>query len=157
MVTVCWFSFVWYHFDLVKRLKIGVSGTFPEKPLRKWPAILHANVSWQLSKLIRLWWQFVDFSNFVNYFFILWLKQVILGFLGIIWRMCGSKYRGGSRGIFPTFCVEFCLFFFQIKTPNTSIQAGKLLGILELLKPLGLFHMDDLNKKLCWCYVARGG
>ena len=32
-----------------------------------------------------------------------------LGFLGIIWRMCGSKCRGEGGGIFPTLCVEFSL------------------------------------------------
>ena len=33
----------------------------------------------------------------------------ILGFLGIIWRTCGSKCRGEGGGIFPTLCVECCL------------------------------------------------
>ena len=32
-------------------------------PLRKWPEILHADVSWILAELIRLWLQFVDFSR----------------------------------------------------------------------------------------------
>ena len=32
-----------------------------------------------------------------------------LGFLGIIWRTCGSKCRGEGGGIFPTLCVECCL------------------------------------------------
>ena len=36
-------------------------------------------------------------------------KWSYLGFLGIIWRTCGSKCRGGSGGIFPTLCVEFFL------------------------------------------------
>ena len=48
-------------FDLVKRVKFGF---FLENPLRKWPEILHADVSWLLSELIRLWLQFVNFSNF---------------------------------------------------------------------------------------------
>ena len=30
----------------------------------EWPEILHADVSWPPSELIRLWLQFVDFSNF---------------------------------------------------------------------------------------------
>ena len=34
-----------------------------------------------------------------------------LGFLGIIWRTCGSKCRGEGGGIFPTLCVECCLVF----------------------------------------------
>ena len=32
-----------------------------------------------------------------------------LGFLGIIWRTCGSKCGGEGGGIFPTLCVECCL------------------------------------------------
>ena len=32
-----------------------------------------------------------------------------LGFLGNIWRTCGSKCRGEAGGIFPTLCVECCL------------------------------------------------
>ena len=32
-----------------------------------------------------------------------------LGFLGIIWRTCGSKCQGEGGGIFPTLCVECCL------------------------------------------------
>ena len=35
-----------------------------------------------------------------------------LGFLGIIWRTCGSKCRGEGGGIFPTLCVECCLVHF---------------------------------------------
>ena len=34
-----------------------------------------------------------------------------LGFLGIIWRTCGSKCRGEGGGIFLTLCVECCLVF----------------------------------------------
>ena len=64
MFTVWWFFLFWCYFDLVKRVKFGVSRHFLENPLRKWPDILHADVSWRLSELIRLWLQFVDFSNF---------------------------------------------------------------------------------------------
>ena len=38
---------------LVKWVKFGGSGYFLENPLRKWPAILHADVSWAPSELIR--------------------------------------------------------------------------------------------------------
>ena len=48
----------------MKRVKFGVSRHFLENPSRKWPEILHADVSRPLSELIRLWLQFVDFSNF---------------------------------------------------------------------------------------------
>ena len=48
----------------MKRVKFVVSRHFLENPLKKLPEILHADVSWPLSELIRLWLQFVDFSNF---------------------------------------------------------------------------------------------
>ena len=37
---------------------------FSGKHIEEMPEILHADVSWPLSELIRLWLQFVDFSNF---------------------------------------------------------------------------------------------
>ena len=52
------------------------------------------------------WWCSCGFSS-------LWCpldrNWSYFGFLGIIWRTWGSKLRGGSGGIFPTLCVEFCL------------------------------------------------
>ena len=48
----------------MKRVKFGVSGHFPENAWRKWPQILHADVSWPPSELISLWPRSVDFSNF---------------------------------------------------------------------------------------------
>ena len=41
-----------------------VSGHLPENAWRKWPEILHADVSWPSSELISSWTQSVDFSNF---------------------------------------------------------------------------------------------
>ena len=95
----------------------------------KWPEILHADVSWPLTELIRLWLQFVDFSNFeailtkwngenlgfpgiFGFSSLRWpfgWNWSYLGFLGIIWRTCGSKCRGEGGGIFLTLCVECCL------------------------------------------------
>ena len=37
---------------------------FSVKQLRTSPEILHADISWPLSELVRLWLQFVDFFNF---------------------------------------------------------------------------------------------
>ena len=48
----------------MKWVKFGVSRHFLENPLRKWPGILHADVSWASSELSRLGSQFVDFSIF---------------------------------------------------------------------------------------------
>ena len=107
----------------MKRVRFGVSGHFLENPLRKWPEILHADVSWPPSELRRLWQQFVDFSNFDDIltlwngsnlgfpgilvvlcrFSSLWWpfgwNWSYLWFLGIFWRTCGSKCRGGRRHI----------------------------------------------------------
>ena len=48
----------------LKRVKFGVSGHFPKNAQREWPEILHADVSWPPSEMIRLWLWFVDFCNF---------------------------------------------------------------------------------------------
>ena len=64
MVMVCWFFLFWHYFDLVKRVKFGVSGHFPENAQREWPEILHVDVSWPPSELISLWSRSVDFSYF---------------------------------------------------------------------------------------------
>ena len=131
MVTVCWFYKFWHYFDLMGQI---------------WG--FRAFWSWS-----------VDFPHYCDP---LTETSHIWGFWALSGECVGVNIEGvGSGGIFPTLCVEFCLvfffFFFKLKSPNTSIQTGKLLGTLEVLKPVGLFHMDDLNKKLCWCYVARRG
>ena len=132
----------------MKWVKFGGSRHFLEYPLRKWPGILHAAVSWASLELSRLWSQFVDFSNFGTIltswsgsnlgilvmlcgFSSLWCpldwNWSYLGFLGIIWRTCGSKRRGGSGGIFPTLCVEFCLVYCEMCSNAiycTSISSG---------------------------------
>ena len=64
MATVCWFFKFWRYFDLVKRVKFGVSEHFPENAWRKWAEILQADVSWPLPELFSLWPWSVDFSNF---------------------------------------------------------------------------------------------
>ena len=150
MVTVCWFVKFWHCFDLVKRVKFGVYGHFPENAWREWPEIVHANVSWPLSGSIRLWSQFVDFSNFGTIltlwngsnlgfpailvvlcgFSSLWChfdwNWSYLGFLGIIWGMCGNKKkcRGGNGGIFPTLCMEFCLVNFDLWSVHCTFIGG---------------------------------
>ena len=64
MVTVCWFFLFWRYFDLVKRVKFGVSGHILENAWREWPEILHADVSWPPSELISSGLRSVDFCNF---------------------------------------------------------------------------------------------
>ena len=41
-----------------------VSGDLPENAWKKWPEILHADVSWPSPELVSLWPQSVDFCNF---------------------------------------------------------------------------------------------
>ena len=76
---------------------------------------LIVTVIW-LSEIGKIWvsWHFggaLWFSSLWCPFDWNWLY---LGFLDIIWRMCGSKWRGGNGGIFPTLCVEFYLVFYFI-------------------------------------------
>ena len=125
----------------MKRVKFGVSRHFLENPLRKWPDIVHADVSWQLSELIRLWLQFVDFSNFDAILTFFWSNMGFpgifvvlcgfsslwwpfgwnwsyLGFLGSIWRTCGSKCRGEGGGIFPRWVLSS--FFWSCRPVKAS-------------------------------------
>ena len=100
-------------------VKFGVSGHLSENPLRKWPEILHADVSWSPTELIKWWLQFVDFSNFGA--ILTWVKFEVSGHFGhfghIFW-VSGHYLENvwewmsrGSGGIFLTLCVEFCLVF----------------------------------------------
>ena len=79
MVTVCRFFSFWCYFDLVKRVKFGVSRHF-------------GHALWIFLIMVTLYWN-------LSY----------LGFWGTIWRTCGSKCWGEGGGIFPTLCVECCL------------------------------------------------
>ena len=87
-VTVCWFLQFWHYFDLVKRVKFGVSGHFLENPLREWPEMWYATVSWPPSELISLWLRCGDFSNF-GAILTKW-NGSNLGFLGIFWKTHGE-------------------------------------------------------------------
>ena len=54
----------WHYFDLLKRLKFGVSGHFLENAWRLWPEIWYADISWSPLSLIRLWLRYGDFLPF---------------------------------------------------------------------------------------------
>ena len=73
-----------HYFDLVKWVKFGFSGIF---------VMLYGFPS--------LWCPF-------NW------NWLYLGFLGIIWRTCGSKWRRGSGGIFPMLCFQFCQVYLAL-------------------------------------------
>ena len=150
----------------MKWVKFGVSRNFLENPLRKWPGILHADISWASSELIGLWSLFVDFINFGTIstswngpnlgilvmlcgFSSLWgpfdWNWSYLEFLGIIWRTCESKCQGESRGIFPMLCAEFCLIVI-------FIQVNKACQIIWTIKIL-LFQFCCPCSLHCWYLV----
>ena len=101
MVMVCWFSFLWRHFDLVKWVKFGVSGHFSENAWWELPEILHADVSWPPSGLVN--------SHGLLIFLILAFFYLVngsnLGFPGISWRTLGEND--------PKFCMLMYLEHFQ--------------------------------------------
>ena len=61
-----------------------VSGHLPENAWRKWPAILHADVSWPSSALFSLWPRSVDFFKFWYYFHL--VKRVKFGAWAFPWE-----------------------------------------------------------------------
>ena len=88
MIMVCWISSFWRIFDLVKQVKFVVSGPLRQIVWGEWPEILHADVFWPTSELIRIWSWSVDFPPFgATLTYRNWSN---LGFPGIIWRMRGG-------------------------------------------------------------------
>ena len=122
----------------MKWVKFGVSRHFLENPLRKCSEILHADVSWPLSELIRLWLQFLIFLILMLFWLSetgkIWGFQAFwscsvdfphygdpladIGHMWSFWRTCGSKCRGEGGGIFPTLCVECCLVLYMRPAAN---------------------------------------
>ena len=136
----------------MKQVIFGVSGNFLENPLRKWPKICMLLYPDHLKN-----WLDYDHSLSIFLFFALfWLSEmgqiwgfrafwscsVDLGFLGIIWKTCRSKCRGGSRDIFPMLCVQFCLVLDKFCAINPMIFSGIRQSICELK---------------CWWYCHIGG
>ena len=87
--------------------QIWDSRPFLENTWEEWPEFWHADVSRPPSELIGFWLCSVDFPHFGAP-----LELVIVGVSRAYRRMPGSKCQGGSRGIFPMLCVEFCLVLF---------------------------------------------
>ena len=73
----------------MKWVKFGVSGHFPEIAWRKWPQILHTDVSWAPSELISSWPQSDDFLNFCA--ILTYWNGSNLGFPVISQRMHGGN------------------------------------------------------------------
>ena len=109
---------LWHYFDLVKRVKFGVSRHFLENAWREWPELLHVYVSWAPSEMCRLWSHFVDFANFGSFdllkwvkfgdfghalwiflIMVLWLKLVICWVSGHYLLHVGVNVKGGRRHI----------------------------------------------------------
>ena len=103
---------------------MGVSRHFMENPLKKWPGILLADVSWASSELSRLWSQFVDFRILALF----WLREMgqiwgfwscsvdfprygvpltetghIWGFWALSGKRVGVKVKGGAEAYFRRF------------------------------------------------------
>ena len=112
-VTVCWLLKFWHYFDLVKRVKFGVSGHFLENAWREWPEMWYAAVSWPPSELIGLWFYgLVIFLILVLF----WLSET-----GQIWVFSGKPIEEMAWNfacwcILTTFrtdkiMVTVCIFF----------------------------------------------
>ena len=120
---VYWFSSFRHHFDLVKRVKFVVSKHFPANAWREWPEILHADVSWPPSVLIRLYSHGLSIFKFWLCFDLMkQVKFVVSGhFLKNAWRDSIRAWNFAcwcilTGGIFPLLCIKFCLvrlFFFN--------------------------------------------
>ena len=112
MIMVCRFSSFWHHFDLVKQLKFGVSRHFPEISWRQRPQILHVDVSWLPSELIR-------FSSCLIDFFILvpiWLSEHghIWGFHVLSGEHLRVNILGERRHISDTLHWVLCSFPYSV-------------------------------------------
>ena len=116
MVTVCWFSSFWHHFNFVKLVKFGVPRHFLNT-WREWPEILHADVSWPLSEIIRLWSRSVDFFSFWCPFDL--RKGSNFGFPG------NSRRTHGGNGL------KFCMLMYTDHLQNW-LDYGRGLDFLHV-------------------------
>ena len=96
--------------------QIWVSGYFPENRWRKWPDILHADVSWPPSEPISLWPRSYDFSNFGT--ILTEWNGSNLGFPGI------SRRTHGGNGL------KFCMLMYLDHLQNCVVQGHGLLIFL---------------------------
>ena len=112
----------------MKQVKFGVSGHFPENAWRKWPEILHADVSWPPSELNSLWARSVDFSNFSA--ILTWWNRSNLGFPGI------SRRTHGGNGL------KFCTLMYRDHLQNWFVYGHGLLIFLILV----LFWLSEMGR-----------
>ena len=112
----------------MKGAKFGVSRQFTENAWRKWPEILHADVSSPLSKLISLWPRSVDFSNFGT--ILTQWNGSNLGFLGISWR----THRENG--------LKFCMLVYRDHLQNWYVLCHDLL----IFVILALFWLSEMGQ-----------
>ena len=74
-----------------------------------------------------------------------------LGFLGIIWRTCGSKCRGEGGGIFPTLCVECCLVWITSQMAYTFYQPH----LCPLRNQLQTYQLMTKQFSMTWSHWYR--
>ena len=129
MAVVWWFFKFWHYFDLVKRVKFGVSGHFLENAWREWPEILYADVSWPPSELISLWPQFADFSNF--------------GAILTSWNGSNLGFPGISRRTHGRNDLKFCTLMYLEHLQNWLVNG------------LGLFWLGETGQ--IWGFRAHPG
>ena len=135
MVMVCWLIECWCHYDLWKGSNLGFPGIsrrthwgnglvfcmlmYLVHP-QNWVDYGHSRLILLILVLFWLHWmgQIWGFLVMLCGFSSLWYpfdsNWSYFGFLGVIWRTCGSKCQGGSGGIFPMLCIEFCLVYWYI-------------------------------------------
>ena len=74
-----------------------------------------------------------------------------LGFLGIIWRTCGSKCQGEGGGIFPTVCVECCLVWMTSQIAYTFYQPH----LCPLRNQLATYQLMTKQFSMSWSHWYR--
>ena len=119
---------------------------------------LIVTVIW-LSEIGKIWvsWHFGGALWFSSSWCPFDWNWLYLGFLDIIWRMCGSKWRGGNGGIFPTLCVEFYLVFYFILYLISNI----MLMLIQIYVTIHTISFNDLYTYILslllyvpWLYYA---
>ena len=103
----CWFSYFVENFDLANLFKFGVSWHFIENAWKERLEIWYADISWPPER-IWFWSWSVDFPTLdVNLTYRMGHICGFRAFMENTWQEWSEKENGG---IFPTLCVESCLF-----------------------------------------------
>ena len=147
MIAVCWFSFFSHHFDLVKWVKFGVSRHFPKNAWKEWPKILHANVSWAPSELIRLGSRSVDFLPFG-----ITVRRVKFVVSGHLWENAWKKWPEILHADVSWADYGHALLIFFLLASLRLGERCRIRGLhvlwctrfLEMIEPLSLTYCHPL-------------